>query len=84
MAREAFGLFTSRLSTGDDHRRHKRLMSSGFGAPEARSLVPLFLSYANMVRIRAFTSVASSMLQYNYQGHCEMEEHLDRRRVGRL
>ncbi|KAF9260694.1 cytochrome P450 [Marasmius fiardii PR-910] len=32
---------------GDDHRRHRRIMSPGFGTPQSRALVPVFSAAAS-------------------------------------
>ncbi|KAF9260693.1 cytochrome P450 [Marasmius fiardii PR-910] len=32
---------------GDDHRRHRRIMSPGFGTPQSRALVPIFSAAAS-------------------------------------
>ena len=35
--------------TGDDHKRHRRIMSPAFGAKESKAFVPLFFAYAAKV-----------------------------------
>ncbi|KAF9450103.1 cytochrome P450 [Macrolepiota fuliginosa MF-IS2] len=34
---------------GEDHRRHRRILLPGFGAPESRAFAPIFSSYASKV-----------------------------------
>jgi cytochrome P450 len=43
-------LRANNITTGDVHKRHRRAMQPGFGAPEARALFPVILASARKVR----------------------------------
>jgi hypothetical protein len=61
--------------TGDDHKRHRRIMTPAFGAKESKAFVPLFFAYAAKV-FSPFSFPKTSILPLN--NSCAAWEQMER------